>query len=64
MATKLVEGDTVSMQGEVMIAHADGSITVRVHGLHYPVTIGSEHLALVAKKKAARRTRGLFDKQD
>jgi hypothetical protein len=59
MVTKLIEGDTVSMQGEVMIVHADGSMTVRVHGLHYPVTIGSEHLVLVAKKKAAQRTGGL-----
>ena len=29
---KLVEGDTVAMQGEVTLVHDDATVTVRLHG--------------------------------
>jgi hypothetical protein len=65
MAAKLAEGDTVAMTGEVTRVHNDGTVTVRLHGLGYPVTIGSEHLSLVAKRKAEPgRRKLLFDKPD
>ena len=50
MATKLNEGDTVALQGEVTIIHEDGMATVHFHGDDTPVTIRAEHLSLVAKK--------------
>ena len=50
MATKLNEGDTVALQGEVTIIHEDGMATVHFHGYDTPVTIRAEHLSLVAKK--------------
>jgi hypothetical protein len=53
------------MAGEVTRVHNDGTVTVRLHGLGYPVTIGSEHLSLVAKRKAEPgRRKLLFDKPD
>jgi hypothetical protein len=65
MAAKLSEGDTVGMTGEVAIVHDDGRVTVRLHGYGYPLTIGGEHLGLVAKKKAEpSRRKPLFDKLD
>jgi hypothetical protein len=65
MAAKLSEGDTVGLQGEVTLVHDDGTVTVRVHGFGTPLTIGSEHLSLVAKRRPepGRRKR-LFDKPD
>ena len=52
MATKLSEGDTISMTGEVTLVHDDGTVTVRLHGYDVPLTTRGEHLSLVAKKKA------------
>jgi hypothetical protein len=52
MATKLAEGDTICTQGEVTMVHEDGTVTVRLHGFDYPVTVSAEHLSLIAKKKA------------
>jgi hypothetical protein len=48
---QLSEGDTVGLTAEVTIIHGDGKVTVRLHGFDYPVTV-SEHLSLIAKKKA------------
>jgi hypothetical protein len=31
MATKLSEGDTIAMQGEVSLVHDDGRVTVWLH---------------------------------
>jgi hypothetical protein len=65
MATKLSEGDTVGMTGEITHVHDDGTVTVRVQGLGYPVTIVSEHLSLVAKRRPEPgRRKPLFDKPD
>jgi hypothetical protein len=65
MAAKLSEGDTISMTGEVTIVHDDGKVTVRLHGYDVPVTTRSEHLSLVAKRKAAPgRRKPLFDAPD
>ena len=63
---KLAEGDTIAMQGEVTIVHDDGTVTVRLHGFATPITIGAEHLALVAKKKPddPGRWKKLFDRPD
>jgi hypothetical protein len=61
---KLSEGDTVGLQGEVTHVHGDGTVTVRLHGYSTPITLRSEHLSLVAKKKADRHTKPLFDKPD
>jgi hypothetical protein len=58
---KLSEGDTIAMQGEVMIIHEDGRVTVRVLGYDLPVTTRGEHLQLIAKDKSGRR-KPLFDK--
>ena len=44
MATKLSEGDTIAMQGEVTAVHDDGTVTVRLHGYGVPVTTRGEHL--------------------
>jgi hypothetical protein len=43
-------GDSVGMTGEVTIVHDDGSVTVRVLGIGSPVTIGTEHLSLIASR--------------
>jgi len=43
-------GDSVSITGEVTIVHDNGTVTVRVLGLDYPVTIGTEHLSLIASR--------------
>ena len=52
MATKLAEGDTISMTGEVTAVHDDGTITVWLHGYSVPITTTGERLSLVAKKRA------------
>jgi hypothetical protein len=62
MPAKLSEGDTVGLTGEVTIVHDNRTVTVRVHGYGTPVTVGAEHLSLIAKRKAERRTKPLFDK--
>jgi hypothetical protein len=41
-SSKLSEGDTVGLTGEVTMVHDDGSVTVRLHGYGVPVTIGAE----------------------
>ena len=65
MPVKLTEGDTVGLTGEVTLLHDDGTVTVRLHGLPLPITIGAEHLALVAKKKSdPGRWKKLFDRPD
>ena len=38
MATKLSEGDTISVTGEVTLVHGDGTVTVRLHGYDVPLT--------------------------
>jgi hypothetical protein len=52
MATKLSEGDTIAMQGEVTLVYDDGTVTVRLHDHDVPVTRRGKHLQLVAKRKA------------
>ena len=65
MATKLSEGDTISVTGEVTLVHGDGTVTVRLHGYDVPVTTRGEHLSLITKRKAEPgRRRKLFDKPD
>ena len=41
MAAKL-EGDTITMQGEVTMVHDDGTITVRLQGCGGPITTTGE----------------------
>ena len=62
---KLSEGDTVGLTGEITRINDDGTVTLRLHGFDYPVTIRPENLSLIAKRKAepGRRTK-LFDKPD
>ena len=38
MATKLSEGDSIGMQGEVTLVHDDGTVTVRLLGYDVAVT--------------------------
>src|SRR5262245_4559483 len=64
MAAKLSEGDTIAMQGEVTHVHDDGTVTVRLYGLNYPVTTTGEHLSLVAKRQPAGRKKPLYDEAD
>ena len=55
---RLGEGDTVSLQGEVSIVHDDGTVTALAARLFgFPITIRAEHLALVAKRQAAKPKR-------
>ena len=61
MAEKFAEGDTISMTGEIAHVHDNGTVTVRVHGFDYPLTMRAEHLSLVAKSSAPKRKRPLFD---
>ena len=61
MATKLSEGDTVGMTGDVTLIHDDGTVTLRLHGYDYPLTVRAEHLSLIAKSSAPKRKRPLFD---
>ena len=42
MATKLSEGDSIAMRGEVTMLHDDGSVTVWLHGYGVPITRTSE----------------------
>jgi hypothetical protein len=64
-SSKLSEGDTISMTGEVTRVNDDGTVTVRLHGFEYPITTRGEHLALVAKRTAKPgRRKALFDKPD
>ena len=51
-ATKLSEGDTISVTGEVTLVHGDGTVTVRLHGYDVPLTRRGEHPSLVAIRKA------------
>ncbi len=65
--TKLTEGDTVGMQGEVSRVHDDGRVTVHLHGYGTPVNVLSEHLTLIAKKRPEPKVRpkkGFFDAPD
>jgi len=65
MATKFGEGDTVSMQGLVTLVHENGTVTVRLDGLDYPITTRAEYVSLVARKQPLRsRGKPLFDKPD
>jgi hypothetical protein len=54
MATRLSEGDTIAMEGEVWAVHEDCTVTVWLHGYSVPLTVRAEHLTLVAKKKQER----------
>jgi hypothetical protein len=54
MATRLSEGDTIAMQGEVWAVPEDGTVTVWLHGYSVPLTVRAEHSTLVAKKKQKR----------
>src|SRR5262245_11502031 len=58
------EGDLVGMTGEVTRVDDDGTVTVRLRGLNYPVTTSGEHLSLFAKRQSAGRRKQLFDKPD
>lgn len=64
--TKLSEGDTVGMQGEVTHVHDDGRVTVRLHGFGTPLTVRAEHLSLITKKPElkVRPKEGSFDVPD
>ena len=64
MPAKFVEGDTVSMDGEVTRLNDDGTITVHLHGYGTPVTTRAEHLTLITHGKPNRRTKPLFDAPD
>ena len=61
MAEKFAEGDSVALQGEIAHVHDNGTVTIRVHGFDYPLTIRSEHVSLVAKTRTPKRSRPLFD---
>ena len=37
------EGDSISMQGEIAHVHDNGTVTVRLHGFDYPLTVRAEH---------------------
>jgi hypothetical protein len=54
-AVKLSEGDAIGMTGEVTRVNDDGTVTVRLHGLHYPVTTTGEHLSMIAKRQPAEQ---------
>ncbi len=61
MATKLSEGDTVGLTGEVTLVHDDGTVTISLHGYVYPLTLRAEHLSLIAKSRTPKRKKPLFD---
>jgi hypothetical protein len=52
------------MTGEVTRVNDDGTVTVRLHGLHYPVTTTGERLSLIAKRQPAGGRKTLFEKPD
>ena len=55
MATKLSEGDTIAMQGEVTHVHSDGFVTVWLNGYSVPITTTGDYLSRVAKKTVPRK---------
>ena len=64
MPEKLREGD-ISMQGEITHVHDNGTVTVRLHGFDYPLTVRAEHPSLIAKRKPeSGRRKPPFDKPD
>ena len=46
----LDEGDPVDLTGEMFVVHEDGTVTVRLRGYDYPLTLraSSAHLTAVA----------------
>ena len=38
-SSKLTEGDTVGLTGEVTMVHDDGTVTISLHGYVYPLTL-------------------------
>ena len=61
--SKLTEGDTFGLTGEVTMVHDDGTVTISLHGYVYPLTLRGEHLSLIAKSKA-KRSRPGYDEHD
>ena len=49
--SELEEGDSVGLTADVTRVHADGQVTVRVHGYGYPVTLRAEHLSLITRRE-------------
>jgi hypothetical protein len=59
MATKLSEGDSIAMRGEVTMLHDDGSVTVWLHDYGVPITRTSE-----SGGEEEGRRKPLYDKPD
>ena len=57
--SKLTEGDTFGLTGEVTMVHDDGTVTISLHGYVYPLTLRGEHLSLIAKSKGRSGQIGL-----
>jgi hypothetical protein len=61
---KIVEGDVVSLRGEVTRVSGDGrDITVRLHGYGIPLTINRAKVELAEKAAVVPRWK-LFDSPD
>jgi hypothetical protein len=63
MAERFALGDKVGVVGEITRLNGDGTVTIRLTGYSAPLTLGAQHLSLVAKYRPPKRKQ-LFDKPD